>query len=58
MDNAEPSDIELATACASEAIPSLPSHGDALSWEPTPKTIQEILKMPEGILNLVNPALQ
>jgi hypothetical protein len=48
VDNADPSNMELATACASEAIPSLPSSGDALSWEPAPKSIQEILKMPEG----------
>jgi hypothetical protein len=48
VDNADPSNMELAIACASEAIPSLPSSGDALSWEPAPKSIREILKMPEG----------
>jgi hypothetical protein len=42
-------DIDLAEACSAEAHPFvLPSSSDALSWEPAPKTIREILKMPEG----------
>lgn len=41
--------IELCLACASEAILSYPiKGGDAHSWEPAPRTIRDILKLPEG----------
>jgi hypothetical protein len=42
-------DLELCLACASEAILSLPIKGsDVHSWEPVPRTIREILRMPDG----------
>jgi hypothetical protein len=42
-------DTDLAEACSAEAHPFvLPSSSDALSWEPAPKTIRDISKMPEG----------
>jgi hypothetical protein len=42
-------DLELVEACASEAHQHLlPSSDDAHSWEPAPRTIRDILKMPEG----------
>jgi len=42
-------DEELQEACAVEAhtLP-MPSLSNALSWEPAPKTLREILKMPDG----------
>jgi hypothetical protein len=39
---------DLAHACATEATPGLPNSNDALSWEPAPKTIRDIVKMPPG----------
>jgi len=39
---------DLAIACAVEAMPSMPTKTDALSWEPAPSTIRDILKMPHG----------
>jgi len=39
---------QLACACAIEATPTLPTVGDALSWEPAPSSIRDILKMPNG----------
>ncbi len=50
-DNANESDFDLVLACASEAITALPSKNDALSWEPAPRSIRDILKMPEGPVN-------
>jgi len=41
---------ELARACAAEANPGLPNRKDALSWEPAPSSIRDILKMPDGIV--------
>jgi transposase InsO family protein len=41
-------DIELCLACATEAILSLPIKGSNIhSWEPAPRTIRDILKMPD-----------
>jgi len=42
-------DEELQEACAVEAhtLP-MPSLSNTLSWEPAPKTLREILKMPDG----------
>jgi hypothetical protein len=41
--------LDLCLACASEAVPSqIIKGGDAQSWEPAPRTIRDILKMPEG----------
>ena len=39
---------DLARACAVESTPSLPNSNDALSWEPAPATIRDIVKMPNG----------
>jgi hypothetical protein len=42
-------DMELAEACAVKAHPIvMTASTDALSWEPAPKTLCDILKMPEG----------
>jgi len=42
-------DLDLQEACATEAHATLmPTINNALSWEPAPKTIREILKMPDG----------
>jgi hypothetical protein len=42
-------DIDLQEVCAVEAHPAeMPSLISALSWEPAPKTLREILKMPNG----------
>jgi hypothetical protein len=41
---------DLAHACAVEATPSVPNSNDALSWEPAPKTIRDIVKMPDGTI--------
>jgi hypothetical protein len=41
---------DLARACASEATAALPNTSDALSWEPAPSTIRDIVKMPDGIV--------
>jgi hypothetical protein len=46
----EPTFQDLARACAIEAAPLLPNSNDALSWEPAPATIREIVKMPHGIV--------
>ena len=39
---------DLVHACATESTPILPNPGDALSWEPAPSTIRDIVKMPSG----------
>jgi hypothetical protein len=41
---------DLAHACAIEATPSIPNSNDALPWEPAPKTIRDIVKMPPGMI--------
>jgi len=41
---------DLAHACAIEATPSVPNSNDALSWEPVPRTIRDIVKMPAGTI--------
>jgi hypothetical protein len=42
-------DVELAEASTLEVHPIvLPASTDALSWEPAPKMIHDILKLPEG----------
>jgi hypothetical protein len=41
---------DLAHACAVESTPPLPSSSDALSLEPAPSTIRDIVKMPEGVV--------
>jgi len=41
---------DLAHACAIEATPSVPNSNDALSWEPAPRTIRDIVKMPDGTI--------
>jgi uncharacterized protein YdcH (DUF465 family) len=42
-------DEELQEACAVEVhAGSMPSKSNALSWEPAPKTLRDILKMPDG----------
>jgi len=42
-------DTDLAKACATKVHTDLqPTSGDANSWEPVPKTICDILKLPEG----------
>jgi hypothetical protein len=42
-------DKELQEVCAVEAHATpMPSTQNALSWEPAPKTLREILKMPDG----------
>jgi hypothetical protein len=33
-----------------EATPTLPSNSDALSWEPAPNNIRDIMKMPDGVV--------
>jgi hypothetical protein len=44
-------DMELCLACTSEAILSLPiKGGDVHSWEPAPRTIRDILRMPDGLV--------
>jgi hypothetical protein len=44
-------DKELAEACAIEAHPMmLPSTSDANSWEPAPRTIRDITKLPNGMV--------
>jgi hypothetical protein len=49
MNTATDKDIELCLACATEAILSLPIKGsDIHSREPAPRTIRDILKMPDG----------
>ncbi len=49
MNTASDEDIELCLACATKAILSHPIKGsDIHSWEPAPRTIRDILKMPEG----------
>jgi len=43
------SDQDLAEACAAEVHPNfMPNSQDAHSWEPAPKTIHDIIKLPEG----------
>ncbi len=39
---------KLARECAIEATPAIPPATDALSWEPAPSSIRDILKMPDG----------
>ncbi len=46
--NASATDLDLAVAFASEAVTALPSTNDALLWEPAPRSIRDILKIPEG----------
>jgi hypothetical protein len=42
-------DIDLQEACAVEAHPApMPPASNAMSWEPAPKTLREILRMPDG----------
>jgi len=42
-------DQELMEACLAEAHPNAsPNSQDAHSWEPAPKTIHNIIKLPEG----------
>jgi hypothetical protein len=44
-------DFELLEACAAEAHQHfIPSSGDAHSWEPTPRSIRDILDMPDGVV--------
>jgi len=44
-------DLNLVEACAVEAhLDIQPVTGDANSWEPVPKTVQDILKMEDGIV--------
>jgi hypothetical protein len=40
----------LARACVMEATPTLPNNNDALSWEPAPNNIRDIMKMPDGVV--------
>jgi hypothetical protein len=41
----------LVEACAAEAQTAImPDSQDAYSWEPAPKSIQDILKMPNGVV--------
>ena len=47
-DSANDIDFDLVLACASEVITALPSNNDALFWEPAPRSIRDILKMPQG----------
>jgi hypothetical protein len=45
------SDQEIVEACAVEAQPAvMPDSQDAYSWEPAPKSIRDILKMPDGVV--------
>jgi len=38
-------------ACSAETLPTiLPNAKDAYSWEPAPKNIRDIIKMPEGVV--------
>jgi hypothetical protein len=39
---------DLAHAYAVESIPTLPNTNNALTWEPAPTTIRDIVKMPDG----------
>jgi hypothetical protein len=42
---------DLARACAVESTPLLPKNSsNALSWEPAPSTIRDVVKMPEGVV--------
>jgi hypothetical protein len=50
-DNIGSSYQELARACAIEAMPAVPTTTDALSWEPAPNSICDILKMPDGTVH-------
>jgi hypothetical protein len=44
-------DKDMAEACSAEAhAATLPNAQDAYSWEPAPKTIRDIIKMPEGMV--------
>ncbi len=44
-------DFELLEACATEAHQQfVPSSEDAHSWEPTPRTIRDILNMPDSVV--------
>jgi uncharacterized protein (DUF2342 family) len=44
-------DTHLVNACAMEAHTTrLPSSTDAQSWEPAPKSILDITKLPEGLV--------
>jgi transposase InsO family protein len=44
-------DLDLLEACAAEAHQHFtPSSNDAHSWEPAPRTIRDILKMPDGVV--------
>ena len=45
------SDQELVEACAAEAqSASMPDSQDAYSWEPAPKSLRDILRMPDGVV--------
>jgi hypothetical protein len=46
----EPEFQDPPRACAIEAAPSLPNSNDALSWEPAPATIRDIVKMPNRVV--------
>jgi hypothetical protein len=50
-DNIGSSYQELARARAIEAMPAIPTTTDALSWEPAPNSIRDILKMPDGTVH-------
>jgi len=39
---------DLAHACAVESTPTLPNTNNALTWEPAPTTIRDIVKIPDG----------
>jgi hypothetical protein len=42
--------VDEPRACAIEAAPSLLNSNDALSWEPAPATIRDIVRMPNRIV--------
>jgi len=45
-------ELELAEACTVEAHPTpLQPATNALSWEPTPKTLLDILRLPHGTVH-------